>query len=197
MTSARALRFPRNGIVPALKSLLTLLSWLHCAFLATSRPTDCFHVTVSIFLLDVFPSPDATLLASDFPVVSSPFAWWYTYHLAFPCTLRKVRDSNPRIVSTIAALAVRCFQPDSANLPFFVYCVRIASSHLSSSHGVFSAHSTFFFNFMQKRPFTPFSAFSHCLHLSVIDSSLPSTRHTYHWQCSSQSHTLDMPSEYS
>ena len=86
-------------MVAALESLLTLLSWLHCAFLTASRPTDCFHATVSIFLLDVSPSPDATLLASDFPVVSSPFAWWYTYHLTFPCTLRKVRDSNSRAIS--------------------------------------------------------------------------------------------------
>ena len=41
--------------------------------------------------------------------------------------LRKVRDSNPRIVLTIAALAVRCFQPGSANLPM---CLAILSQGL-------------------------------------------------------------------
>ena len=43
---------------------------------------------------------------------------------------RKVRDSNPRIVVTIAALAVRCFQPDSANLPV---CLAIPSQGLSNN----------------------------------------------------------------
>ena len=114
---------------------------------------------------------DATLLASDFPVVSSPFAWWYTYHLTFPCTLRKVRDSNPRVAVeqlrsyVYAALPCCCLSSQPTFL--FFYCSRILSSNISS-HGVFLAHSTFFFNFMQKRPLTPLSALSHCLHLSVI-----------------------------
>ena len=46
------------------------------------------------------------------------------YQLARTGCLRKVRDSNPRIVLTIAALAVRCFQPDSANLPCARLCGR-------------------------------------------------------------------------
>ena len=46
---------------------------------------------------------------------------------------RKVRDSNPRIVVTIAALAVRCFQPDSANLPVLPLYLQRAFTSSSSS----------------------------------------------------------------
>ena len=113
-----------------------------------------------------------------------------------PWRLRKVRDSNPRAISDsrVSGAVLSASQP---TFLCFVYCARIWFSPPSSSHGVFFTHSTFIFSSMQYLPFTPFNAFSHRLHLSVIDSSSPSSCHTPHWQCSSQSQIVDMPSEYS
>ena len=92
----------------ALESLLTLLSWLlarfprahHRSQIAYTLP---FHST---YLVSV-------------PLCLPPTSLWLVVRSSdgtrtarlFHALLRKVRDSNPRIVSTIAALALRCFQP--------------------------------------------------------------------------------------
>lgn len=116
-----------HGLV-TVTMMVAALSLTHAAVSAPSalssryhRLSDCFHVDVPLLQLFAFR---ATLLPPLDLWLALPFACWHTYQLAFPYTLRKVRDSNPRIVLTIAALAVRCFQPDSANLPCARLCGR-------------------------------------------------------------------------
>ena len=83
------------------------------------------------------------LVSFDAAYLQDSSCQWFAYlpglSLHVPRRLRKVRDSNPRIVLTIAALAVRCFQPDSANLPCFY---RYAALFIFSSLILpFSIHS--------------------------------------------------------
>ena len=67
------------------------------------------HVSCRLFHL----SP--RLVSFDAAYLQDSSCQWFAYlpglSLHVPRRLRKVRDSNPRIVLTIAALAVRCFQP--------------------------------------------------------------------------------------
>lgn len=60
-----------------------------------------------------------------------PFALYFT-SLRVDGFLRKVRDSNPRIVLTIAALAVRCFQPLSQPSFFLLLLQRVVVSFFAS-----------------------------------------------------------------
>ena len=102
-------------------------------------------VSHSVICSSIVLSPSTILLQHILTtsiIALRPFALYFT-SLRVDGSLRKVRDSNPRIVLTIAALAVRCFQPDSANLPCTCcfssgllsrslcrYCIAETASHL-------------------------------------------------------------------
>ena len=94
----------------------------------------CVEVSFATVSAQSFARPLAGLLATHLAIVYSVYsAYLPGLSLHVPRRLRKVRDSNPRIVLTIAALAVRCFQPDSANLPRSVCRYAIATLTLTAS----------------------------------------------------------------
>ena len=106
--------------------------------------TACFHVDVStpaICLLCHFACLRPSLW------LGMPFAWWYTYHLTFPCTCGRWGIRTPDVLrsleNTVHITVAKhspypvCFQPDSANLPCPVCrdTIAAASYHHTSRLG--------------------------------------------------------------
>ena len=135
-------------------------SRLWCGFDADSSrlPSPFPSLLISVDRLPLLSLVSHSIICSSFALLPStillqhilttsvialrPFALYFT-SLRVDGSLRKVRDSNPRIVLTIAALAVRCLQPDSANLPYVCcfssgllsrslrrYCIATTALHL-------------------------------------------------------------------
>ena len=98
----------------------------------------CVEVSFATVSAQSFARPLAGLLATHLAIVYSVYsAYLPGLSLHVPRRLRKVRDSNPRIVLTIAALAERCFQPLSQ--PSLLSCLALFRNvffHLLRRYGI-------------------------------------------------------------